>query len=37
MTDGNAIGTIDKLEKKKAFVNYGSFTTNVNITKLEKI
>ena len=37
MTDGNAIGTIDKLEKKKAFVNYGSFTTNVNISKLEKI
>ncbi len=37
MMDGNAIGTIDKLEKKKAFVNYGSFTTNVNISKLEKI
>ena len=37
MTDGNAIGTIDKLEKKKAFVNYGTFTTNVNISKLEKI
>ena len=37
MMDGNAIGTIDKLEKKKAFVNYGSFTTNVSISKLEKI
>ncbi|RZP18395.1 MAG: DNA mismatch repair protein MutS [Flavobacteriales bacterium] len=37
MIDGNAVGTIDKLEKKKAFVNYGSFKTNVNVSELEKI
>jgi DNA mismatch repair protein MutS2 len=37
MIDGNAVGTIDKLEKKKAFVNYGSFKTNVNISELEKM
>ncbi len=37
MIDGIAIGTIDKIEKKKAFVNYGTFTTNVNLTELEKV
>ena len=37
MINGNAVGTIDKLEKKKAFVNYGSFKTNVNISELEKM
>jgi len=37
MIDGNAVGTIDKLEKKKAFVNYGSFKTNVNVSELEKM
>ena len=37
MIDGIAIGTIDKIEKKKAFVNYGSFTTNVNLSELEKV
>ena len=37
MTDGIAIGTIDKIEKKKAFVNYGTFKTKVNLTELEKI
>jgi len=37
MLDGIAIGTIDKIEKKKAFVNYGTFTTNVNMSELEKV
>ncbi len=37
MIDGIAIGTIDKIEKTKAFVNYGTFTTNVSITELEKV
>jgi len=37
MLDGNAIGTIDKIEKKKAFVNYGVFTTNVDLSELEKV
>jgi len=37
MIDGIAIGTIDKIEKKKAFVNYGTFTTHVNMSELEKV
>ncbi|MFT5435598.1 MAG: DNA mismatch repair protein MutS2 [Ulvibacter sp.] len=37
MIDGKAIGTIDTLEKNKAFVNYGMFTTNVSVTELEKV
>ncbi len=37
MIDGIAIGTIDKIEKKKAIVNYGTFTTNVNMIELEKV
>jgi len=37
MIDGRAIGTIDSIEKKKAIVNYGMFTTNVSITELEKV
>ena len=37
MLDGKAIGTIDKIEKKKAIVNYGLFTTNVNIDQLEVV
>ena len=35
MIDGRAIGIIDNLEKNKAIVNYGMFTTNVSITELE--
>lgn len=35
MIDGRAIGTIDKIEKKKAVVNYGLFTSQVNIDELE--
>jgi DNA mismatch repair protein MutS2 len=37
MIDGKAIGTIDTLEKNKAIVNYGMFTTNVSVTQLEKV
>ncbi|WP_298540370.1 DNA mismatch repair protein MutS [uncultured Aquimarina sp.] len=35
MIDGKSIGTIDTLEKGKAVVNYGIFTTNVAVEQLE--
>jgi DNA mismatch repair protein MutS2 len=35
MFDGKAIGTIDKIEKNKAVVNYGVFTSKVSIEALE--
>jgi DNA mismatch repair protein MutS2 len=35
MFDGKAIGTIDKIEKTKAIVNYGLFTSNVSLDLLE--
>lgn len=37
MTDGKAVGSIDKLEKGKAVVNYGMFTTNVSVDQLELV
>lgn len=37
MHDGKAIGTIDIIEKNKAIVNYGVFTTNVSLEQLEKV
>ena len=37
MEDGRAVGTIDKLEKNKAVVNYGLFTTNVSVDRLEYV
>lgn len=37
MHDGRAVGSIDKLEKNKAVVNYGMFTTNVSIDQLELV
>lgn len=37
MIDGRAIGTIETIEKNKAIVNYGMFTTNVSIEELEKV
>ncbi|MBU3682050.1 MAG: DNA mismatch repair protein MutS, partial [Flavobacterium sp.] len=37
MFDGKAIGTIDKIEKTKAIVNYGVFTSTVNISQLEYV
>ncbi|AUP81410.1 endonuclease MutS2 [Flavivirga eckloniae] len=37
MEDGRAIGSIDKIEKNKAVVNYGIFTTNVSLDQLELV
>lgn len=37
MIDGKAVGSIDNLEKNKAFVNYGLFTTNVSVDQLELV
>ncbi|MEE9361015.1 MAG: DNA mismatch repair protein MutS [Cellulophaga sp.] len=37
MLDGKAVGTIDRLEKNKAIVNYGLFTTNVSVNQLELV
>ena len=37
MHDGKAIGSIDTIEKGKAIVNYGLFTTNVSIDLLELV
>ncbi len=37
MEDGRAIGSIDKIEKNKAIVNYGIFTTNVSLEQLELV
>lgn len=37
MIDGKAVGSIDKLEKNKAVVNYGIFTTNVSVNQLELV
>lgn len=37
MEDGKAVGSIDKIEKNKATVNYGIFTTSVNIDQLELV
>ena len=35
MDDGRAVGSIDKIEKGKATVNYGLFTTKVSLERLE--
>ncbi|WP_264521296.1 endonuclease MutS2 [Flavobacterium sp. N1994] len=37
MIDGKSIGTIDKIEKNKAIVNYGVFTSKVSIEELEYV
>jgi len=37
MIDGKAIGVIDKIEKNKAVVNYGVFTSKVNLEQLEYV
>ncbi|MFC4740055.1 DNA mismatch repair protein MutS [Flavobacterium ponti] len=37
MKDGRAIGTIDKIEKTKATVNYGVFTSKVSLNELEYV
>ena len=35
MLDGKSVGTIDKIEKDKAVVNYGVFTSKVSLESLE--
>lgn len=37
LVDGNAVGSIDKIEKKNAFINYGMFTTKTSIEKIELV
>ena len=37
MHDGKAVGSIDTIEKGKATVNYGLFTTNINLDLLELV
>ncbi|MCX7548076.1 DNA mismatch repair protein MutS [Xanthomarina sp. F1114] len=35
--DGRAVGSIDSIEKNKAIVNYGIFTTNISLDQLELV
>ena len=35
MFDGRSVGSIDSIEKNKVIVNYGIFTTQINIELLE--
>ena len=37
LEDGRAVGSIDSIEKNKAIVNYGIFTTNVSLEQLELV
>lgn len=37
LENGRAIGSIDKIEKNKAIVNYGLFTTSVDLEQLELV
>ncbi len=37
LQDGRAVGSIDSLEKNKAIVNYGIFTTKVSVDQLELV
>ena len=37
LLDGKSVGSIDAIEKKKAIVNYGIFTTQVNMDQLELV
>ena len=37
LEDGNAVGTIERIEKKKALINYGMFTTEAATNKLELV
>ena len=37
MLEGKAVGTIDKIEKDKATVNYGVFTSKISVEQLEKV
>ena len=35
IVDGKSVGSIDAIEKQKAIVNYGLFTTQVSLDQLE--
>jgi DNA mismatch repair protein MutS2 len=35
--DSNSVGTIDKIEKKNVFINYGIFTTKAKLEQLELV
>ncbi|MBL4643747.1 MAG: DNA mismatch repair protein MutS [Flavobacteriaceae bacterium] len=37
LIDGNAVGTIDKIEKKNVFINYGFFTTKAKLEQIELV
>ncbi|MGS2761155.1 endonuclease MutS2 [Sinomicrobium sp. M5D2P9] len=37
LLDGKAVGNIETIEKNKAIVNYGLFTTNVSLDQLELV
>ena len=37
LQDGKSVGSIDSIEKDKAIVNYGIFTTNVSVDQLELV
>ncbi|WP_417889753.1 endonuclease MutS2 [Xanthomarina gelatinilytica] len=37
LEDGRAVGSIDSIEKNKAIVNYGMFTTKVSLEQLELV
>ena len=37
LEDSRSVGTLDKIEKGKATVNYGMFTTQVDVDKLELV
>lgn len=37
LIDSKSVGTLDKIEKGKALVNYGMFTTSVDLNKLELV
>ena len=37
LEDSRSIGSIDKIEKNKAIVNYGIFTTKVSLEQLELV
>ncbi len=37
MLDGRSVGSIDAIEKNKATVNYGIFTSKVSLDELELV
>ena len=37
LIDGNSVGTIEKIEKNKVFINYGLFTTEASLDKIELV